>query len=168
MPKIIENLESRLAEEARKQIREAGYSAMTIRSVAKKCGVGVGTVYNYYPSKEDLVAAYMLRDWETCVEAIDRVSRQSESPESVLLCIYQELSRYAGENAGLFRDSAALASFAASSGKYHARLRSQLAAPLSKFCPSDFTAEFAAEAMLTWTMAGKDFQEIYGVLSKLF
>ena len=34
MPKIIENLENRLIEEARKQIEEAGYSAMTIRSVA--------------------------------------------------------------------------------------------------------------------------------------
>ena len=52
MPKIIENLDQRLKEEARRQIRESGYSAMTIRSVAAACGVGVGTVYNYYPSKE--------------------------------------------------------------------------------------------------------------------
>ena len=44
MPKKIINLESRLVEEARKQIEEVGYSAMTIRSVAKACGVGVGTV----------------------------------------------------------------------------------------------------------------------------
>ena len=41
MPKIIENLESRLLAEAERQIREDGYSAMTIRSVAKACGVGV-------------------------------------------------------------------------------------------------------------------------------
>ena len=44
MPKIIQNLENRLIEEAKKQIRESGYGALTIRSVAKACGVGVGTV----------------------------------------------------------------------------------------------------------------------------
>ena len=45
MPKIIENLEDRLIQEARRQIAESGYGATTIRSVAKGCGVGVGTVY---------------------------------------------------------------------------------------------------------------------------
>ena len=55
MPKIIENLPERLAEEARRQIEESGFSAMTIRSVAAGCGVGVGTVYNYFPSKEAFI-----------------------------------------------------------------------------------------------------------------
>ena len=35
MPKIIENLPQRLLEEARRQIETSGFSAMTIRSVAK-------------------------------------------------------------------------------------------------------------------------------------
>ena len=43
MPKIIENLPQRLLEEAKNQILQAGYSTMTIRSVARQCGVGVGT-----------------------------------------------------------------------------------------------------------------------------
>ena len=50
MPKIIENLKDRLIAEAEKQIEESGYGAVTIRSVAKACGVGVGTVYNYFSS----------------------------------------------------------------------------------------------------------------------
>ena len=50
MPKIIENLKARLIAEAKRQIEEAGYGAVTIRSVASSCGVGVGTVYNYFPS----------------------------------------------------------------------------------------------------------------------
>ena len=40
MPKIIENLESKLIEEAKKQVEQSGYGALTIRSVAKACGVG--------------------------------------------------------------------------------------------------------------------------------
>ena len=44
MPKIIENLESKLIEEAQRQVARSGYGALTIRSVAKACGVGVGEI----------------------------------------------------------------------------------------------------------------------------
>ena len=70
MPKIIENLKDRLIAEAEKQIEESGYGAVTIRSVAKACGVGVGTVYNYFPSKETLIATHLLVDWKMCVDTL--------------------------------------------------------------------------------------------------
>ena len=74
MPKIIKNLESKLIAEAQKQILAQGYGAVTIRSVANACGVGVGTVYNYFPSKDDLLAHYLLADWTECITAINAVS----------------------------------------------------------------------------------------------
>ena len=55
MPKIIKDLKARLMEEAKHQIEELGYSAVTIRSVAKSCGVGVGTVYNYFLGGEVVI-----------------------------------------------------------------------------------------------------------------
>ena len=168
MPKIIENLESRLMAEARKQVEESGYGAMTIRSVAKACGVGVGTVYNYFSSKDALLATYMLGDWNHCVAAIEAVSTYSDSASPVVRCIHDQLCRYAARHQAIFRDEAAAASFAGSFSRYHALLRSQLADPLRKFCGSDFAAEFIAEALLTWTMAGKTFDEIYGMIHNLF
>ena len=168
MPKIIENLESRLIEEAKKQITESGYSAMTIRSVAKQCGVGVGTVYNYFPSKEAMLASYMLADWKECIAAISAVSTYSDSPKPVILCIFDQLLLFSRRHQAIFRDEAAAASFAGSFGKYHGMLRAQLSQPLRKFCSSDFAADFLAEALLTWTMAGKTFDEIYGMMEKLF
>lgn len=167
MPKIIVNLESRLIEEAKKQIEESGYGAMTIRSVAKACGVGVGTVYNYFPSKDDLLATYMLSDWNECVTVINAVSTYSEHPAPVIRCIYDQLLAYAGRHQAIFRDETASASFAGSISRYHGLLRTQLAAPVRKFCCSDFAADFIAEAILTWTMAGKSFDEIYGMIDKL-
>ena len=95
MPKIIENLEARLIEEAARQIEEVGYGAMTIRSVAAGCSVGIGTVYNYFPSKDDLLATYMLLDWNQCIAAIQAVSDVSTTPEPVLRSIHDQLLQYA-------------------------------------------------------------------------
>ena len=167
MPKIIENLEERLITEAKRQIEESGYGAVTIRSIAKACGVGVGTVYNYFPSKEALLASYMLTDWSRCVVAINAVGTYSREPEPVVRCICDHLTAFSGRHQRIFRDEAAAASFAGSFSQYHSLLRAQLAEPLRRFCESDFSAEFIAEALLTWTIAGKDFEELYGMIEKL-
>lgn len=168
MPKIIENLKDRLIAEAQKQIEENGYGAVTIRSVAKGCGVGVGTVYNYFPSKEELIANHLLEDWKLCIAAIQRAAENSDCPQPVLQCIYEQLAGFADRHQAIFRDEAAAAGFAGSFSQYHDLLRTQLADPLCKFCDNDFTAQFVAESLLTWTMADKPFAEIYKILKKLF
>lgn len=168
MPKIIEHLEEKLMAEARHQIEEAGYSAVTIRSVAKGCGVGVGTVYNYFPSKEDLLAAYLLRDWKECVAAIHEASRQSTTPKPVLRCMFDQLLAFSARHQSIFRDEAAASAFAGSFSRYHGLLRFQLAAPLRKFCNGDFPAEFIAESLLTWSLSGKSFDQIYTMIEGLF
>ena len=168
MPKIIENLKDRLIAEAEKQIEESGYGAVTIRSVAKACGVGVGTVYNYFPSKEMLIATHLLVDWKMCVDTITRTAESATDPKPVLQCVYRQLVDFADRHQAIFRDEAAVAGFAGSFSQYHDRLRSQLASPLRKFCDSDFTAQFVAESLLIWSMAGKSFDTIYEILKKLF
>ena len=167
MPKIIENLPQRLQEEARRQIEQSGFAAMTIRSVAKGCGVGVGTVYNYYPSKEALVASFMLSGWNTCVASIQQAATDSDLLEPVLLAIYEKLRLFLEEYDPIFRDEAAAVSYTGSMSKYHGILRSQLSEPLRKFCRDDFAADFIAEAMLTWTVAGKGFDELKGILLRI-
>lgn len=168
MPKIIENLENKLIQEAKRQIEEAGYSAMTIRSVAKGCGVGVGTVYNYFPSKDALLATWLLQDWKECIAAIHGVSTCSDTPTPVVRCIHDQLRQFARRHQAIFQDESAAVSFAGSFGRYHSLLRQQLAEPLERFCGDGFAAEFIAEALLTWTMAGKEFDELYGMIKKLF
>lgn len=168
MPKIIENLESKLIKEAQKQLEQTGYGSITIRSIAKACGVGVGTVYNYFPSKDDLLATYLLSDWKDCIAAIDNTSQHSDLPAPVVRCIFDQLLAFARRHQAIFRDEAAAANFAGSFSRYHGLLRSQLAAPLRKFCSSDFTSEFIAESLLTWSLSGKSFDEICGMIDKLF
>ena len=168
MPKIIENLESKLIAEAHRQVEQSGYGAFTIRSVATACGVGIGTVYNYFPSKDDLLATYLLDDWQNCITAIAQTSQRSDAAEPVVRCIFDQLLSYANRHQSIFRDEAAAAGFAGAFSPYHGLLRSQLAAPVRKYCSSDFQAEFIAESLLTWSMSGKSFDEIYVILKKLF
>ena len=168
MPKIIENLENRLMEEAQRQIESVGYNATTIRSVAQACGVGVGTVYNYFPSKDMLVAAYMLTDWQDCMTVIQAVGNHAIDPKPVVQCIYDQIRTFAIRHRSVIMDEAASAGFSSVYNRYHVLLRSHLAAPLRKFCPDDFTAEFIAESLVNWAKTEHDFETIYSLIQKLF
>ncbi len=175
MPKIIENIRENLIAEAKRQVVENGYSSMTIRSVATACGVGTGTVYNYFPSKDVLVANFMLEDWMICIQAITKGATDAVDAKEALHCMYQELLTYKEKYTKLFYDENAESSYASSSSLHkHELLRKQLAEPMEiwteKQTKTDakFLAEFIAENMLTWTMQGREFEQIAEVLLQLF
>lgn len=52
-----------ILETCRSLIKEKGWDAVNIRSVAAACGVSVGSIYNYYSSKSDLIAATVASVW---------------------------------------------------------------------------------------------------------
>ncbi|MBQ3533491.1 MAG: TetR/AcrR family transcriptional regulator [Oscillospiraceae bacterium] len=168
MPKIIANLPEKLVQEACRQVTENGYSATTIRSVAAAVGVGVGTVYNHFPSKETLVAAFMLTDWTDCFTSVLHCAETAETAEEVGRAIHRALLEFADRHQKLFRDEEARSAFVGAFSRYHAMLRRQLAEPLRQFCRDDFSADFAAESLLSWTMAGQSFDALWSVLQRIF
>lgn len=168
MPKIIENLRERLTAQAAKQLAESGYAALTVRSVAGAAGVGVGTVYNYFPSKDALVASVMLDDWNQRMRTVAAAGADSTGPEPVLRCMYGELRAYAERYRSVFLEGQAAPGLPGSFRRYHAMLRDQLAGPLRPYCQGDFAPQFIAEALLAWTMEEKTFDEIYTLLQKIF
>ena len=174
MPKIIENIRERLLEEAKRQVMEQGYSAMTIRSVASECGVGVGTVYNYFPSKDMLVASFMLEDWLESLAAIEAGCTVEAGAEHAIRCIYDELHRFMEKYAPLFSDEIAEKHSSSYLHQRHGMLRGQIAKPLLPFCEkqnktnADFLAEFVAESLLAWTRTDCSFEDISSILLQLF
>ena len=164
MPKIIENIRQQLLEEAKKQVAERGYKNTTVRSVASACGIAVGTVYNYFRSKDILIASFILEDWEVMVKTI--ISQPKENRKFYLEFIHISLQKFAKKYNTLFADEDAKQTFSLAFTERHGQLRCQLASLILPVCArdEDFLAEYVAEALLTWTMAGKSFESIYELL----
>ena len=62
MNTVITSKEAILAT-SRRLIREQGWEAISIRSVAKACDISVGSIYNYFTGKSDLIAATVESVW---------------------------------------------------------------------------------------------------------
>ncbi len=171
MPKIIPNVREQLLNEARKQIAEQGYGKTTIRSVANACNLGVGTVYNYFKSKDMLIATFMAEDWKKCIADIERQSLDDH--KTVLQCIYNALIDFITRYQPLFRDSDAEKVFAAAFAERHKQLRDQLVELILPICKQSsvpdkkFLAEYIAESLLTWTVAGVSFDKQYVIVCKI-
>ena len=52
-----------ILETSRRLIREQGWGAVSIRSVAQACSISIGSVYNYFDGKSDLIAATVESVW---------------------------------------------------------------------------------------------------------
>jgi len=69
MPKLIKNIESRLIDELENMIFTEGQE-LTLRSLAERAGIAVGTIYNYFPDKDDLLKALFQREWSNVIAEI--------------------------------------------------------------------------------------------------
>ncbi len=56
-----------------------GYGKMTIEDVAKQVGIGKGTIYLHFPSKEELVLAHIDRIAATVVRKLQDLATSSDS-----------------------------------------------------------------------------------------
>lgn len=168
MPKVIENLKEKIQEEANRQMQEVGYGAMTIQSIAKACGVGVGTVYNYFSSKDEIVIACVAADWMECMDTIRAVAKYSSTYEAVIHCIYDQIYAFGTAHEYIFQNDTAANSIDGAIYRYMRFLSSQLAEPLRKFCKNDGEAQIIAEALLTWIRTGKSYEEVCSNIMKLF
>lgn len=94
MPKIIKNLRSSILKCAKDELLEKGYDALNIRAVARECGIAVGTVYNYFPSKETLAAHIMMEDWARELERIRLGCELAQSVSEALRALYDGVTAF--------------------------------------------------------------------------
>lgn len=171
MPKIIDNLREQIQIEAMNQILTNGYSKTTIRSVANGCNIAVGTLYNYFKSKDELIISFMLEDWRNCEKKMTSI--ETSDPEEFLCQIHSALNSFIRKYESVFRDEDAQRVFADVLAGKHVQFRARIAQMLfrvveaSDYGDKEFLAEHIAESIIGWTMADVPFDKQYSILKML-
>lgn len=73
---------------------EQGITKINIRSVAQKSGISIGTVYNYYPTKADLLVAVIEDFWSEAFEKINFKTLEGKNFYEKIQEVYDNLYTY--------------------------------------------------------------------------
>ena len=91
MPKIIPEIQEQFLAAARQRIVYSEEHDLMMRQIARDCRTGVGTVYNYFPSKDALIAGVLSEDWQRIQEEMELNLFNSGSPMQDLKTVYEGL-----------------------------------------------------------------------------
>lgn len=173
MPKILVNIRGKLIEETRRQIKTKGYGATSIRSVAQACGIATGTLYNYFESKDKLIAAFMIEDWQAARDIMTGRIAKLTDPTEVIGVLYDELSNFCKDHEMLINDPEACVNFTKSAHEKHGKLIEQIEEMLAPSCAKREresgapVTKFTAEAMLNWLLQGYDFDDFIKIIKSV-
>jgi AcrR family transcriptional regulator len=69
-----ENIKDSILDAADRLLARHGYRKMTIEDLAREVGIGKGTVYLYFPSKEAIVLSYVDRIFNRLLENLRKIA----------------------------------------------------------------------------------------------
>lgn len=151
MPKIIDNLKEQILQSGKALLIAEGYRALTIRQVAASCNIAVGTVYNYYASKDALVAGIMAVDWQFCMQRTTLALQTAGKCMQGLECMFDAIRGFCLLYVGVWNEYGTTGSIPP---RYHNILIGQLRTliqPLLLRFQADMSpdpSEFLAETLL--------------------
>lgn len=90
-----------ILEVSRKLAVEHGLQSLNMRTVANNCNVSVGSVYNYFPSKSDLMAAVIQDIWQS-IFSLDNTSNQPDCFVDYVVWIFDSIQVGVLEYPGFF------------------------------------------------------------------
>lgn len=94
MARIIENPKELILNEAKKVLYNEGFASISIRRVAKECNIAVGTIYNYFPTKKELIVEMMANFWEEYFYNIEIILSSQENFYVKLKNIFNNLTEF--------------------------------------------------------------------------
>lgn len=154
MPKIIEGAREKIIQVARQRLFKNGYLHMSLREVAKESGIATGTIYNYFPSKEALVACLMMEDWDKAKEEIYGDIYAAEDVAEGMMDICDRIEQFREMYAPVFEEPTTTGASSYQMRHYHTRLCERLAEAIDELLaakgfetPGKFSLLFAKNVL---------------------
>jgi AcrR family transcriptional regulator len=95
--------QQRIREAARELFAERGYDAATMRQIAKRARVGLGTLFAYAEDKRDLIFLIVNEELSAILEEAIRTAPSSPAFVDSLIALYEPHYRYFSKNPELSR-----------------------------------------------------------------
>ena len=173
MPKIIPELRESILMAARKSLLETETHDLSMRQLAQQCGTAVGTVYNYFPSKEALIAEVIMPDWLKCCREMKEGAVSGADPLSAVRETAAALRRFTSRYAPVWRHYAGEQNSLASMAGRHNQVIGEIAAAVKEtllrfdLMYDDFLPEIIAEMVLSASRTEDGFRRITPVLERI-
>ena len=92
--KIETSAKDRLFQTAARLFYEHGYRAIGVDTIASDSGIGKMTLYRHYPSKDDLIVAYLRDSNEIFWNSFEQITQDASTPREKLLAFFRALRDY--------------------------------------------------------------------------
>lgn len=87
-------VKEKLFQTATRLFYQHGYRAIGVDTIAAESGVGKMTLYRHYPSKDDLIVAYLQNSDEIFWDNFEQSTKAATKPRDKLLAFFEALQEY--------------------------------------------------------------------------
>jgi AcrR family transcriptional regulator len=84
----------KLFQTATRLFYQHGYRAIGVDTLAAESGIGKMTLYRHYPSKDDLIVAYLQHSDEVFWDNFEGITKDAPTPRDKLLAFFEALQEY--------------------------------------------------------------------------
>ena len=172
MPKLIPDVEKKLIDSARHILMTEGPDALSMRRVAGECGIAVGTLYNYFESKDLLIAKITVADWQDELQKMNELADSATDFTAGFSSLYTLLSDFVGAHRPSWIGTGQTSSYQSFSNSYRSMLVDQICGFITKLMQSTRSdnllplAKLLAETMLSTAARGDEYKESMYILAE--